>query len=76
MQQHPMEPHIRSCFQAIYPGKVVDFIYPNEDQIYVYVDGMMFIADLFSDDDGFFYFVPMIDGHRMTDLSVRVRYPV
>lgn len=76
MTRHPWEPHIHLCFEILYPGKAIDFIYPNEDQIYVYVDNMMFIADLFSDDDGFFYFVPVIAGHRNTDLCVRVRYPV
>lgn len=76
MQQPPYETHIRLCFEILYPGKAIDFIYPNEDQIYVYADNLMFCADLCSDDDGFFYFVPVVQGHRHTDLTVRIRYPV
>lgn len=70
------EIHIRLHFEILYPGRAIDFIYPNDDQIYVYADNLMFIADLDSDDDGCFYFMPVVKGHRVTDLTVRIRYPI
>jgi hypothetical protein len=70
------EIHIRLCFEVLYPGRAIDFVYPNDDQIHVYADNLHFVADLASDDDGFFYFVPVVKGHRVTDLTVRIRYPI
>jgi hypothetical protein len=34
------EIHIRLCFEVLYPGRAIDFIYPNDDQIYVYADNL------------------------------------
>lgn len=76
MTQHPAQTHIQLNFEILYPGRTIDFIYPNDDQIYVYADNLMFCCDLYSDDDGFFYFVPVVNGHRATDLTVRIRYPI
>lgn len=76
MEHRERETQIKLCFEQLYPGKAIDFIYPNEDQIYVYVDNLQFDCVIASDDDGFFYFIPVIAGRHVVDLCVRIRYPI
>lgn len=74
MTRAELEIAIRLNFEILYPGKTSDIRYPNDDQIYVYVDGLMFDATLYSDDDGFLYFIPVVAGIHAPDLAVRIRY--
>ena len=75
MTRAELDIQIRLSFEILYPGKSIDIDHSEEDQIDVYVDNMLFQAILCSDDDGHLYFHPIVGGHEVSQLTVRIAYP-
>lgn len=75
MTRADIDGQIIHMFSLMSPDHPIDIIHPNDDEIRVIADDQLLVAELASDDDGFFYFVPVTDGPVPSNTCIRIPYP-